>query len=185
MSPAPGAQGGWDTITTITQHNNIIPGPLSWNDQTILGRLKIFDGATKVADELATQVVSFVETDNNGFVGGGQVPDPTQCSGPNPLKSQCDDFFTLTGAGFLPFMFMAVDGSAWLVEFRLANLVNAIQIGNVLFTAEDSTDSIDVQMRITPKGTTNVAEPGTLTLLGIGLLGLGFAFRLRKDRGTA
>jgi len=184
-SPAPGAQAGWDTITTITQHNRIIPGPLSWSGQLILGRLQIFDGATRVVDSTASQTIDFEETNNFGFPGAPAVPNPALCSPPNPQGSQCDDFFTLNGPGLASFMFTAADGTQWLAEFRLANLVNATQIANKIYTAEDSTNSIDIQMRLTPKTTTTVAEPGTLTLLAIAVLGLGFAVRRRQRRDSA
>ena len=167
--PAPLPFSTWTTISTLTHNNVIIPLATNWGPQDIWGRFKITDsdGVPTVrldSDEAIT--ISFVET-----------PNATPCPAPNPNGSTCDDFFTFTAVGLDDLFFNANDGSNWIAQFRLANLVNAIQIGNSVFTAESESSQLDVQVLVS-----QIPEPATLSLFGLGLLGLGLA-RRRQLKG--
>lgn len=154
----------WTTISTLT-HNNIgIPSATNWGPQKIWGRFIVTDsdGAPVVrldSDDPIT--INFTETSN-----------ATPCPGPNPNDSTCDDHFTFTAVGLNSLAFAANDGTNWMADFRFANLVGATQIGETIYTAESQSSHMDVQVLVR-----QVPEPATLSLFGLGLIGLGFARR--------
>lgn len=159
----------WTTISTLTHNNIIIPTSTNWGPQDIWGRLVVTDSSGPAAVRLDSDdaiTISFVET-----------PNATPCAAPNPQGSICDDHFTFTAIGLQSLFFNANDGTHWVADFRLANLVGATQIGNTVYTAESASSHLDVQVRVS-----QVPEPATLSLFGLGLLGLGFA-RRRQLKG--
>lgn len=175
MNPAAGSGvdvGVWTTITTLTHNNNPIrSNPLQgWGEeQDIFGRLIISDEGGVVLDDEDTITLTLTETRN---VGPCAIPNPTGSTAP------CDDFFTFTAVGLADLLFTASDGTEWTVSFQLANFVNSFFDGiNTVYTAENATSSLDVQMMLTQRTPAEVPEPGTLGILGLGLLGLGMAKR--------
>lgn len=160
----------WTTISTLTHNNIVIPSSTNWGSQDIWGRFVLTDSndgpAAVRLDSDDAITISFVETLN-----------ATPCLAPNPLSSICDDHFTFTAIGLQSLLFNANDGSQWMAQFRLWDLTNATQIGNTVYTGEGVSSSLNVQVLVS-----QVPEPATLSLFGLGLLGLGFA-RRRQLKG--
>ncbi|MES2625358.1 MAG: THxN family PEP-CTERM protein [Pseudomonadota bacterium] len=169
----------WTTISTLQHNNNIISSSNSWFDQDIWGRfiLSDADGASsEVVDSDSVISLNFTETKN-----------AKKCAAPNPVGTACDDYFTIT-TPIDDIFFAANDGSQWMATFRFANLVNAAQIANVVYTGEGTTSSVDVQVLVTNTGAplrvSNLAaipEPATVVLFGLGLIGLYIANQ-RKEK---
>jgi hypothetical protein len=172
-NPAAGALSpyNWTTITTLTHNNFDIPHPNNWTNIDVIGRLQIFDaagGSAKVVDDEGTTTLGFLETPNQ--TTNGVCPYETHVGGP------CDDLFYFTAAALNPLIFNANDGTKWQASFRLGNFVGSYFDGiSTVWTAEGTSSHLDVQMRIS-----QIPEPGTLFLAGLGLFGVGF-FSRRKS----
>ncbi len=160
----------WTTISTLTHKNLITPGTFSWFGQDVWGRFIVSDsdgGKNTVLDSDNVITLGLTETRNKAA-----------CQPPNPVGSVCDDYFTFT-AGLDDLFFTANDGSSWMATFRFANLTNAVQIENVIFTGEGMTSKVDVQVMVSnvdsvssPARVSSIPEPTTLVIFGLGLLGL-------------
>lgn len=162
--PTPLLPDSWTNISTLTHNNIIIPAAVNWGPQKIWGRFILTDNDGGPAERLDSDeaiTITFVET-----------PNQTVCPVPNPVGSHCDDHFTFTAIGLNSLAFTANDGTNWLADFRLFGLTNAVQDGATIYTAESTSSHLDVQVLIR-----QIPEPATLSLLGLGLLGLGFAKR--------
>jgi hypothetical protein len=169
--------GEWTTITTLTHANRpITPNALhGWGTaQDILGRLIISDEGGIALDNTDAITVTLDETLNSGACA---------IANPSGSTSGCDDFFTFTALGLADLDFTASDGSLWTASFQLENFVNAFFAnGNTIYTAENSVSSLDVQMKLTSRETpSEVPEPATLGIFGLGLLGLGIAKRRKQN----
>lgn len=178
-SPAALMTDTWTTISTLSHDNKLIQGSNSWFDQNIWGRLIISDadgGLNRVVDSDSVISLNLTETKNN-----------KACASPNPVGTACDDYFTIM-TPLNDLFFAANDGSQWMATFRFANLVNATQIANVVYTGEGITSSVDVQVLLTSMGAvasrmseiSSVPEPATLVILCLGLFGLGIAGQHRS-----
>lgn len=149
----------WTSISTIYHNNSVISGFAS-----VLASANIYSDLTLGlgADQNTVAITGFAETTN-----------ATPCPSPNPLGSTCDDRFTFDFSGFDPIIYD--DGiNRYLVEFQLGNAINAsTNFPNCpndscsVWTRESTLSSIDVQARIS-----EIPEPATLALMGLGLLGL-------------
>lgn len=207
-TPTPGEwhAGDWAVITTLTQTNNAlsinpgtgadIPNPL-WSVDAV-ANLHIGDnnGSNIFSDLNNVTSIEFWETYNDG-VG---------CDSPNPLGTACDDIFRVTALDFAPVQF-ELDGYEYTVSFTILpgeSTNNGAPAGQTLIcSALSPCDGIDVPDEeiwvFTPEynpGTSTVyvamsytvravPEPSVVALFALGMLGLGFAARRRKEDTVA
>jgi hypothetical protein len=172
----------WTTISTLYHLNNTIsplnPATQGWIGQEILGRLILKDGGTEVFNDVDPITIDLKETTNT-------VP-LAECEGGNPTGSPtpCDDYFSFTSIGLAPVLFQDLLGNTWKASFRLDNFV-ASAFGDMpgfedkIFTREGVESSLDVQIFI--EQVSEVPEPATLGIFGLGLLGLGLAKRRKQN----
>lgn len=146
----------WVNLSTLAHDNVIIPTAFSWSGQDITTKIRIFDGATELVNDDGITTLDFLET-----------PNEFPCTGLNPEGSICDDEYTFSLSSLAPIFFTALNGDLMRADFRIGLLVNATQVGPTVYTAEGVVSQLPTEMRLTV-----VPEPGTITLLGLGLMGL-------------
>lgn len=194
--------GEWGIITTLTQTNSPInsytatmPNPL-WTVDAV-ANLYIGDntGANIFSDLGNVTSIEFWETSNLG----------STCSNPNPLGTSCDDIFRVTALDFAPIQFTQ-DGYEYTIEFTIlpgpATDGHTV-IGETLICTSDSaiaecaglgvtegeiwvftpeynpgTSTVYVAMSYSVRA---VPEPSVVALFALGMLGLGFVARRRKE----
>lgn len=146
--------GGWVDTGVITHRNFILPSPATTlHTLDLLSQFSI-TSPLLLGPASETFDISFEETANQGG-----------CPPPNPLGSECDDFFTISGLPD-PIVF-EIDGITYTIEFRLMGGDGFIVEDNTLYTRENEANTLFVQAQVTAR---QVPEPATLGILGLGLL---------------
>jgi hypothetical protein len=173
--------GTWTDIAQIQHENNVIA-------------ISEFGFTVDVTDQFTLTGATFDVTGDDTldaifgvlFTETPNVSPESACGEPNPLESLCDDTFVISNlAGFLDTFLFSANGERWAISFRiLAEELEGSSFNgtDTVFTAEDFTSNLFIQARID-----QVPEPGTIALLGIGLLGLPLvrARRAAKKADTA
>lgn len=183
-------------IDRLLQTNNIIsglfPNPL-WIADT-LANLRFYSDADARTNEIyldpnSPTRISFWETFNEP----ASPNNPGACTSPNPLNTQCDDIYTVLSAELDDLVF-PYDGYLYTINFALIpgpgvlvclggeDCDGIVPDGTIrVFTPENNpgTSEIFVGMAWTAQ---RIPEPATLAVLGLGLAGMGFSLRRRRDR---
>lgn len=196
-------EGEWAIITTLTQTNNPLtsdssnmPNPL-WTVDAV-ANLHIGDnnGNNIFSDLDNITSIEFWETRN--------TPNGGECASPAPFGTVCDDIFRVTALDFAPIEFTN-EGYRYTIDFTLLPgpiTDNGVDTGELtiicsfddpacagygipedeiwVFTPEyrPGTSTVYVAMSYTVRA---VPEPSVVALFALGMLGLGFAARRRKE----
>jgi hypothetical protein len=165
--------GGWVTIDSFNHANNVITA--AGNAMANVGLYGQFDLTPPGIVVPGLTSVAFTETPN--------LAHASDCPGPNPAGTACDDFFDTTPLNGTAFLFS--DGTFnYYLSFQFLDGPGAFLepspiSGDVrIYTAEGQISTIFTQARI---DAVMIPEPGALALFGVALAALGFV-RGRKQK---
>lgn len=201
------ANGQWNAgefwiITELEQTNAVLrgsvwPNPLWVADVVANLFITSADGATEYKADLDNATtIEFWETRNVAA---------ESCNSPNPLETGCDDIYRVAAVDFDEISFN-FDGFTYTIEFGLAPGPSDVDdevslVCNALGCSDGSTPDLGIPgeeiwifTHENSPGTSSlfvtaawsareivVPEPSMLALLGIGVLGAGFASRRRRQ----
>lgn len=152
----------------LVHHNQVEGTAFGPNPVTVSYNLSLKDGANSVFDWQGDFIVQFKETIND-----------TPCVDGNPAGSICDDIFSFAAVANSDPTSFIYNGMSYNVDITgfwdaLAP-GGALQGNNNFYSAENGSNLASVQFAVS-----QVPEPGSIALLGLGLLGLGAMRRRAK-----
>lgn len=205
-TPGEWKAGEWGVITTLTQTNNILS--INGNGSNVPNTLWTVDAVANLNILDNNSNLLFSDLNNVTSIEFWETHNTTNCASPTPFSTNCDDIFRVTAIDFAPIGFVH-EGYEYTIDFTLipGPITNdgvdtglstivctaaspecagfGIPDGEIwVFTPEyaPGTSTIYVAMSYS---VTAVPEPSIVALFALGMLGVGFAARRRKEDTVA